>query len=79
MAIRKDDNPQELNERRGSDISRQEDLSSGTSRSAGEEDEEIETVSGDVEEGDEDYDDEELEEDDFDVDEEDEDKDEKDV
>jgi hypothetical protein len=68
MAIRKDDNPQDLDQRRGSEFT---PGSESDEKNRSRDDAETENVSGDVEEGDEDYDDEELEEDDFDVDEED--------
>ncbi len=69
MPTRKDSNNQNLGD---SELSRSGDLSSDRNRINQEDELDTQTVSGDVEEGDEDYDDEgELEEGDFDIDEED--------
>jgi hypothetical protein len=67
MATRKDGSVQNLDEGRNTDLSRQDELTSDSRRGA-EDDADTENVSGDVEEGEEDFDDEELSEEDFDVD-----------
>jgi hypothetical protein len=73
MATRKDGSVQNLDEGRNTDLSRQDELTAD--RRGSEDDAETENVSGDVEEGEEDFDDEELSEEDFDVDDDDVDED----
>jgi hypothetical protein len=72
MAIRKDDNPQDLDQTRSGTFTTPGSGSEERNRSS--EDAETENVAGGAEEGDEDYDDEELEGDDLDEDDEDEDE-----
>ena len=71
MATRKDGSAQNMDEGRNTDLSRQDEVATGSRRSSEEDDTDTENVSGDVVEAEEVFVDEDLSEEDFDVDEDD--------